>query len=76
MIPITKYAEVQAIASISFGNVDKPRHDDIELMVRFTNADDKHTFVDNWNKVKPKDMKLVKTNHGLTAKVEILTYGA
>lgn len=75
MIPVTKFLEVKAIAGLSHGDMDKPKCDDIQLTVTFSNADDKHIFVDNWNRVKPKDMKLIKTDHGLTMIVEVLTYG-
>lgn len=75
MIPLTRKLMVEAIAGLSRGTVDDPKYDDVSLTVRFTNADDKHTFISNFKKAKPSHMILVKSDHGLTAKVEILSYG-
>ena len=76
MIPLTKKLLVEAIAGLSKGTVDEPLRDDVDLTVRFSNADDKHTFIQNWYKAKPDHMKLIKkTTHGLTVKIEMLSYG-
>lgn len=75
MIPLTRKLLVESIADLSKGTVEKPLRDDIELTVKFNNADDKHMFVQNWYKAKPEHMKLKKTSHGLTVKVEMLSYG-
>jgi hypothetical protein len=75
VIPLTKKLLVEAIAGLSRGTVDEPLRDDVDLTVRFSNADDKHVFVKNWYKAKPDHMKLKKTAHGLTVKIEMLSYG-
>jgi len=75
VIPLTRKLIVESIAGLSKGTVQEPLRDDIELTVTFTNADDTHTFIRNWYKVKPEHMKLKKTVHGLTVKVEMLSYG-
>lgn len=75
MIPLTRKLEIEVIAGLSHGTVDDPKHDDVDLTVRFTNADDKHTFISNFHKVKPKHMRIAKSEHGLVAKVECLSYG-
>ena len=74
MIPLTKYLMIQAIAGLSHGDVPTPKENDYQLTVIFNNADDKHTFIENFQKVNPQYLKLVKCEHGLTAKVECLSY--
>ncbi len=84
MIPLTKYLIVKAIASLYHGEVPKPKPDDSQLVVNFSNVDDKLHFIEAWKIVKEEDERsmkilgilnvtLTKNDHGLQATIDVNT---
>lgn len=80
MISLSKYLMVKAIASLYHGEVPKPKKDDYQIVVNFSNGDDKHHFIDAWHSVKKDageydtsmdNMTIVKNDHGLQATIEV-----
>lgn len=85
MIPLSKYLMVKAIASLYHGEVPKPRPDDYQIVVNFSNGDDKHHFIEAWHRVKKDvdeydtsmdNMTIVKNDHGLQATIDVNTIWA
>jgi len=73
---------VKVIASLNHGEVPKPKPDDYQMVVNFTNGDDKQNFIQDWNKVKSdsgelessmKNLELIKNDHGLQSTIEVNT---
>ena len=82
MIPLSKYLMVSAIASLYHGEVPKPRRDDYQLVVNFTNGDDKQNFIKAFNQVKVDSgdhdvsmdrLVIVNNDHGLQATIDVNT---
>jgi hypothetical protein len=81
MIPLTKYLIVKSIASLSHGEVEKPRPDDYQLKVTFTNGDDKRNFLENFTTMQEENseetimhnLSIVKNDHGLQATIDVNT---
>ena len=69
---------IKAIASLSHGEVVKPRPDDYQLIVNFSNGDDKRTFLDNFKRVQEDvneldNLSIVANDHGLQTTVDVNT---
>jgi hypothetical protein len=82
MISLSKYLMVKAIASLYHGEVPKPKSDDYQIIVNFSNGDDKQHFINAWKKVKKDvdkydtsmdNMTIIKNDHGLQATVNVNT---